>query len=188
MSSETPLSKANDGGSGDQGSTPAAEGATPSESPAPPTTVAEGPTQSRRKYGAVFSRSRQQMRYVFIMFGGGTFAISTFVLIYLYSLRKELAQISSVYAVDPVVTEAIRTGLKSAGFTIAFFSLVLTVLIFTAGVIFGQRIFGPMVPIMRLIDELKAGNYSARGKLRKNDEFKDVMENLNDLAAKLEKR
>ena len=59
-----------------------------------------------------------------------------------------------------------------------------TVIIFTA--VLTHRIIGPIVAINKHTQELIKGNYKSRINLRKTDEFKDVSEELNKLASKLE--
>jgi HAMP domain-containing protein len=56
-----------------------------------------------------------------------------------------------------------------------------------AWLILSHRIFGPSVPIRRMIRELNEGNYSTRISLRKYDEFKELAADLNQLAETLEK-
>src|ERR1044072_8322896 len=53
---------------------------------------------------------------------------------------------------------------------------------------FSHRIFGPTVPILRMIHNLEDGNFAHRIHLRKHDELKPIADALNDLAAKLEAR
>jgi len=52
--------------------------------------------------------------------------------------------------------------------------------------LFSHRIFGPTVPILRMIHNLEDGNFSHRIHLRKHDELKPIADALNDLAASLE--
>lgn len=56
------------------------------------------------------------------------------------------------------------------------------------GIFVSHRFLGPAVRIKALIKALNAGNYSAREQLRRNDEFQDIIDGLNMLAADLEKR
>jgi hypothetical protein len=51
-----------------------------------------------------------------------------------------------------------------------------------------HRMYGPMISIARFLGELKRGNYSARLKIRKGDDFQDMVDSLNDLAATLHQR
>lgn len=59
---------------------------------------------------------------------------------------------------------------------------------FLLGLMVTHKIFGPIVPIQRTLNRLKAGEYSARIHLRKTDELqmKLLAESINELAALLE--
>jgi HAMP domain-containing protein len=61
---------------------------------------------------------------------------------------------------------------------------------FLLGLMITHKIFGPIIPIQRTLNQLKAGEYSARVTLRKTDEIqmKLLAESINELAAQLEKK
>lgn len=61
---------------------------------------------------------------------------------------------------------------------------------FILGLIITHKIFGPLVPIQRTLDQLKAGDYSARAVLREKDEqqMKRLAESVNELAAVLARK
>jgi HAMP domain-containing protein len=61
---------------------------------------------------------------------------------------------------------------------------------FFLGLMVTHKIFGPIVPIQRTLNQLKAGEYSARVTLRKADEIqmKMLAESINELAAQLERK
>jgi len=54
--------------------------------------------------------------------------------------------------------------------------------------LYSHRVFGPMVAFKRMVLDLKEGNYKSRVALRKNDEFFELAESLNELAETLQKR
>lgn len=57
---------------------------------------------------------------------------------------------------------------------------------FALWVIYSHRIFGPMVPLRRHVQQLSAGDYASRIHLRGRDEFKPLADDLNALAEILE--
>lgn len=73
------------------------------------------------------------------------------------------------------------------GASIVIYFLVLAGALFL-GLLLSHRVLGPMVPILRFLDKLKAGDYSARITLRRGDEpkLREVADRLNELAAQLE--
>lgn len=54
--------------------------------------------------------------------------------------------------------------------------------------LYSHRIFGPMVPIRRQVDAIKNGNYDFKIVLRKRDEFKELADELNNLALHLKSK
>ncbi len=68
------------------------------------------------------------------------------------------------------------------------FSIFFAVSAFIIGAILSHRIYGPMVPIKAHIRRLIAGDFSSRVRIRTEDEFKDLADELNFLAENLEKQ
>jgi hypothetical protein len=66
--------------------------------------------------------------------------------------------------------------------------LAYTILSFFLSLVMTHRIFGPLVPIKRYINELKSGNFDAQLILRKHDHMKDLAEELKSLAAVLKQK
>jgi len=51
-----------------------------------------------------------------------------------------------------------------------------------------HKMYGPMVNISRLVEDLKQGKYSSRIQVRQSDDFQLLVNELNELAETLEKR
>jgi signal transduction histidine kinase len=51
-----------------------------------------------------------------------------------------------------------------------------------------HRYYGPLVSIERFVDEMTAGQYARRVKIRKGDELQRLVDKLNDMASTLERR
>lgn len=51
-----------------------------------------------------------------------------------------------------------------------------------------HRYYGPLVSIERFVDEMTAGQYSRRVKIRKGDELQRLTDKLNEMASALERR
>jgi methyl-accepting chemotaxis protein len=84
--------------------------------------------------------------------------------------------------VGPIIkyqTNAVITVLSVM--TIAY-----VILIIGLSVIYLHRLVGPTIAFRRHIRALRNGEYSSRIKLRKNDAFREVAQDLNDLAASLD--
>ncbi|MES2963344.1 MAG: hypothetical protein V4760_05605 [Bdellovibrionota bacterium] len=144
--------------------------------------------QSRRSLKNILVKPREQLRYAFIFFGGGLGVMATYIILFLYYLNVTIVNLATSYSIAPDVANTISTALLTASIATVVFSVTLTLIMFSAGVALSHRIFGPAVPIRRLIQDLRKGNYAARAHLRKRDEFQDVVAELNGLAADLEKK
>jgi len=144
--------------------------------------------QSRRSLKNILVKPREQLRYAFIFFGGGLAVMATYIILFLYYLNVTITNLASSYSIAPDVANTISTALLTASIATVVFSVTLTLIMFAAGVALSHRIFGPAVPMLRLLEELRSGNFKARGHLRKRDEFQDVMDELNALAGDLEKK
>ena len=66
--------------------------------------------------------------------------------------------------------------------TIAYLLTVVAV-----AIVILHRLVGPTVALRRQVEALKNGDYSARVSLRRNDAFSELAEDLNELAALLER-
>lgn len=86
---------------------------------------------------------------------------------------------------QPEVIYKLQLYVESMTTTLLWGQLIFGTLCLLLWVIFSHRIFGPVVPIRRQIKNLIDGNYNSKITLRKNDELKQVAEDLNKLAETL---
>lgn len=143
---------------------------------------------NRRRFRNFLVRPKEQLKY------GGYFVLISLASLLLIavpgyvSLRSLLGTLSNVYHFDPQATELIRKSLLS-WLTLAIFNaLALAFVAFNVGVFLTHRIFGAVVPIRRLIGDLKQGQYTARVHLRTQDELHELADDLNELAACLDEK
>lgn len=131
---------------------------------------------------------QKQLKYSFFLFGGGMLVLAVFVCLFFMTLDQTIASLARTYQFDPDVTETLSQSLRAALAVTLLGATILSLTTFALGIIMSHRVFGPMIPIKRQIEDLRQGRYSARGRLRQKDEFHDVMDALNDLAASLEEK
>jgi signal transduction histidine kinase len=129
---------------------------------------------------------RRKFRFIFLIYANGILVIMLYMVLSLRTLGKAMESIVEKYGVDPQVAHALNFTIRATSLTVGASSLALAVFIGMTSFAMSRRIFGPIVSIKRQIEELRKKNYSSRGKLRKDDEFQDVMEELNELASQLE--
>ena len=143
--------------------------------------------RGRRSLKSVFVKPREQLRYAFVFFGGGLALMAGYIVLFLYYLNVTIMNLATSYSIAPDVATTLNTAFLTASIATVIFAATLTLIMFAAGVALSHRIFGPIVPMKRLIEDLTNGNYSSRVALRKTDEFQDVADSLNQLAENLEK-
>ncbi len=78
--------------------------------------------------------------------------------------------------------------LKSANISLFYRMFFLSPFVFILAIVLSHRIAGPIYRMKRDLDEIVAGNYSKRLRLRKTDELKDVAESINKLVDILEEK
>lgn len=77
---------------------------------------------------------------------------------------------------------------RSAYFALLLAFLAVTPIIFYGAVVFSHRIAGPLPKIYQALRDIGAGNLDVRLVLRKNDELRDLAEEINDMVSKLKER
>lgn len=89
----------------------------------------------------------------------------------------------------PVMNFQVQTRVNELMFEIVpismFGFLAFIIFSFVFALIISHRIAGPVVAINAYIEQLKAGNYEYNRHLRPNDELKEIMNGLHELAAVL---
>lgn len=142
----------------------------------------------RRPAKGTLIRPGPQLRYAMVLVGGGVIAQSLIVGTAMIFLRNSIRTITHVYQVDPTVGDTILRAISTALVLSLLVALGAAVAAMLIGIKLSHRIYGPLVPFMRHIDELKAGNFTSRIRLRKDDELFELRDGLNDLAITLEDR
>lgn len=144
--------------------------------------------KNNRSLKNILSRPRQQLTFSILFFTCTTVLFAVFMLANLNTLRLTLANLGSEYHLPIDALEQIDHSFMLTIAATIFLGAVSVVGGAIMGLSISHRLFGPIVPIRNFIAQLKSGNFAARGSLRKNDEFQDLMKDLNELAESLEKR
>lgn len=80
------------------------------------------------------------------------------------------------------------TGFPALAFSLGALLIPASLLAFFLGLVLSNRTFGPFNRIKDFVYALKAGDYSARLRLREKDHLFELAETFNDLAETLEKK
>ncbi len=130
----------------------------------------------------------KQFKYAFFFFGAGHLIFALFMCLFMMALNTTIVTVAASYNIDMEVTTVLRNSIINIAAVAVICAVIGAGLSAWLGIVLTHRIFGPIISFKKLVNDLKSGDYSARGTLRKNDEFQELMTNLNELAADLEKR
>lgn len=145
-------------------------------------------SRQQRTLRGKFVDPQAQFRMAFLSVGGGIVVLGLFVVLTLGQLETSLMNIVAASESDPDLGVALFTTLHRVKWYVGGFSFLLFIASVWHGLTISHHIFGPVVSLRRLVNDLASGNFTARGRLRKNDYFHGMMDDLNYLAETLEKR
>jgi signal transduction histidine kinase len=117
---------------------------------------------------------------------GMTYLASVYYII--KHLISELAMASSAIGSQMDFQDKMIMAIQHSMFSIGVVGVVLIVLLAVGLLILSHRIYGPLVPIKRFIQQIREGDYAARVSIRDEDELHDLVVELNEMAVTLEKR
>lgn len=153
--------------------------------------MSESSTQmdpNRRFTRNIIVNPARQMRFAMALVTGCCVSVILFLTVIVFQVKQTVANMATVYRLDPEVHNSIQQVLTSAVYMSLFLTVAVTALAMIVGLKMSHRIYGPLVSIKRFIGELAEGKYSGRLSLRKNDDMSDIKDALNLLAEALEKR
>ena len=141
-----------------------------------------------RKLKNFFLNASLSRRYYVAVFMIGLLTLAV-VQMYAIGVVREIVELfASVDQSLDIPFEGIYASLNKV--IVMFFVMFFGYTFFTAlfVMLIEYRVSGPKVAIMWYIDQLKKGEYGANRNLRKNDELKEIMDSLQELAKILESR
>lgn len=150
-------------------------------------TKATGTKADRRKLKGLFVKPREQIKYSFMFMGGGMLLLTLFIGVVMFTMNQTMISIEAAYGLDAEIANAIRGSLTATLAIALMLSAVLSAFAMMLGIQMSHRLYGPLIPIQKHIEELKNGNYASRIHLRKNDELQELQDSLNELAEELAK-
>ncbi len=144
--------------------------------------------KSRRSLTNFIKTARLSKRYhVSLLFGSLIFvALMTFY--FAHTVTGVAARVSALSGQNELNVLSIYSDLNSLFLIFVASMLVYLLWVFIFVIRMEQRISGPNLAILKVIEEIKNGNYDHRRKLRKADELQDIMAALEDLAVSLKRR
>lgn len=118
------------------------------------------------------------------------FVVATAVM-FLFAFYQQYQHLMGIFNITDMKTQmelvtndifyanVIRIGLLFLLYIVVMFSYVFRMT---------HRYYGPLVSIERFVDEISAGQYSKRVKIRQGDELQRLCDKLNDMATSIERR
>lgn len=140
--------------------------------------------RQRRKISNYLIGSGPQIRLLMPMLGLMCLGIAAIA--FLYFQFVEIME--NMGSSDPELHTLLEIALRNFTMACCGAMVILGISCLVFWIISSHRIFGPIVPIRRQIDHLLANRFQERIYLRKSDEFVDLAEKLNELAAKLQEK
>ena len=147
----------------------------------------DNPSLGRRKIKNILLAPKAHFGTAIFIFALGFLFISILFGVLLFRLNDMIQTLASL-AQDPEQAAAATANTSIVLMTTYCFLLLsfLCSALFL-GLTITHRYLGPMVPIQRHVKNLLEGKFDKRIQLRKNDQFKELAEDLNRLAARLQR-
>lgn len=131
---------------------------------------------------------KSQLRQVAIFITGGLIALLSVSAILFSSLQSAVSLLVMSNKLDSDGAAVLQLSIRDGFIFMAILAVCLV--IYGAWISFrlAHKFYGPTVPILRQIGNIRDGNYASRIKLRQGDELVNVADALNLLAGDLEAR
>lgn len=127
-----------------------------------------------------------RMVYYFTAICVALVGLQLFVMnLFVTDLRYIISNVPSIPINTQILFEDKLSHLMSSSLGFLMLSIMGAVIF---GIIVSHRIAGPMFAILKVIDQLKSGDYKIARKLRPSDELVPIMDSLHELATSLEKK
>ena len=129
---------------------------------------------------------KSQLKQMGLFVGGALIALMSISLVLFSSIQSAVYLLVESNRLDSESAEVLHAAIRNGFIVMALFAVALVLYGAWVGFRMMHRFYGPTVPILRLLGELKAKKYDGRLRLRKGDELIEVAAAINELAAQLE--
>ncbi len=142
----------------------------------------------RRTFLGMIVRPQKQMRFALMFTGGAMLSLTALVALMAIVFNHTLKTLTEAQQIQIEVGYLLRDTMMYPFFMFVLGAFILGIFTIFMGIRLSNRIYGPLIPLQRHIQNLKQGMYSSRVILRRNDELTELRDSLNELAAVLEAR
>ncbi|MFH1222843.1 MAG: HAMP domain-containing protein [Pseudomonadota bacterium] len=92
------------------------------------------------------------------------------------------------YASNPSIVSFLHEEHMKIAVYLLLLIMFMMIFLFFLGIVITHKIAGPIMVVKRKMKDIISGDLSARARLRKGDEFRDLADSFNNLADILEKK
>jgi sensor histidine kinase YesM len=135
-----------------------------------------------RKIKNYFIAPERQLRIAFLAVGIGLIFFFGFFGFQIWMFSAVISSLSPLIPESSNVAPMIADSLRWAWIVFIAGAVMFTFVVTSIALIVSHRIYGPVYAIRKHLAAITAGEFNHRTHLRKNDEFKDVAQDLNKLS------
>lgn len=153
-----------------------------------PEKIEESSVSRRRKFRNLWLNSQFQGQYIRGLIGSSFLVMIGYGVVFYLHIKENYDTLVKLSPVSDEIKGELYHELNQIVFYLAGVSILFLISVGWIGLIYSHRVAGPLFKIKKVCKEICDGNSSARIKLRPNDAFRDVAEQLNLLIDTLQKK
>ena len=147
--------------------------------------MSTGKASDQRRLSGLFIAPDRQVRVALLSVGIGLLFFFAFFGFQLWMFSALLSSLAPLIPESSNVDRAIAESIRWIWLVFGVGAVAFTVLVGSVTVVLSHRIYGPIYAIRKHLAAIGKGEFDHRTHLRKNDEFKDVAQDLNALSEAL---
>jgi signal transduction histidine kinase len=142
-------------------------------------------TQKQRKLKNYLIRPEKQLKVAAAASLLFLLVVGAFVMFNFYIALQYIQMLGSIYGIQGDMMSRVATDLTRGAIYVAVALFMVSVFLFVYAIKISHTFFGPLVPIERLVTDLRNGQYGTQAHLRKGDQLQSLADQLNELSKTL---
>jgi signal transduction histidine kinase len=142
----------------------------------------------RRKFRNLWLNAQFQGQYLRALLGSSFVVMIGYGVVFYLHIKENYDTLVTLSPVSDEIKAELYRELNQIVFYLAGVSILFLLSVGLIGLVYSHRVAGPLFKIKKVCKDICDGNTSARIKLRPNDAFRDVAEQLNLLIDILQKK
>lgn len=151
----------------------------------------ESIARAKRNLKSTLIEPFKQIKFGVYVIGLSILFVIFTAIMFLYAFYQQYQHLMGIFNItdmktqmELVTNDIFYANVIRISLVFVFFIVVMFIYVFRMT----HRYYGPLVSIERFVDEISAGQYAKRVKIRQGDELQRLCDKLNDMAASLERR